>query len=364
MSQISTTTDKSERSWRKALLPPTSTLQQAIRNLDESALQIILVVSEQDVLLGTLTDGDIRRGLLRGLDLNCAIDSLMTREPLVVPEEISRSTVIQLMQTNRIHQLPVVDKGRRVVGLRLWDELHSPGQRSNLMVIMAGGLGTRLRPHTEDCPKPLLPVGGKPMLEHIIERAKAEGFRTFVLAVNYLGHMIEEYFGDGSRWQVKIEYLREQTPLGTAGAIALLEPRPSLPVLVSNGDVLTDIRYSELLDFHCRHGAAATMAVRLHEWKHPFGVVRTNGVDIVGFDEKPVARTHINAGIYVLEPTCIDDLVPGERCDMPTVFSRLMDRNARTIVYPMHEPWLDVGREADLEQADTVRSRGHETSGK
>ena len=229
MSQISTTTDKSERSWRKALLPPTSTLQQAIRNLDESALQIILVVSEQDVLLGTLTDGDIRRGLLRGLDLNCAIDSLMTREPLVVPEEISRSTVIQLMQTNRIHQLPVVDKERRVVGLRLWDELHSPGQRSNLMVIMAGGLGTRLRPHTEDCPKPLLPVGGKPMLEHIIERAKAEGFRTFVLAVNYLGHMIEEYFGDGSRWQVKIEYLREQTPLGTAGAIALLEPRPSLP---------------------------------------------------------------------------------------------------------------------------------------
>ena len=128
--------------------------------------------------------------------------------------------------------------------------------------------------------------------------------------------------------------------------------------------MLTDIRYSELLDFHCRHGAAATMAVRLHEWQHPFGVVRTNGVDIVGFDEKPVARTHINAGIYVLEPTCIDDPSPGERCDMPTVFSRLMDRNARTIVYPMHEPWLDVGREADLEQADTVRSRGHETNGK
>ena len=152
----------------------------------------------------------------------------MTREPLVIPEGMPRSTVLKLMQTNRIHQLPVVDHQRRVVGLRVWDELHSPGQRSNVMVIMAGGLGTRLRPYTEDCPKPLLPVGGKPMLEHIIERARAEGFHRIVLAINYLGHMIEQHFGDGSRWQVQIEYLREEAPLGTAGAIALLNPRPSL----------------------------------------------------------------------------------------------------------------------------------------
>ncbi len=364
MYQAPTPSDQSELSWRKALLPSTATLQQAIRNLNDSALQIILVVSENDTLLGTLTDGDIRRGLLRGLDLDCAIASLMTREPLVVPEGIPRTTVIQLMQTNRIHQLPVVDHRHRVVGLRVWDELHSPGRRSNLMVIMAGGLGTRLRPHTEDCPKPLLPVGGKPMLEHIIERAKAEGFYHVVLAVNYLSHMIEEYFGDGGRWQVQIEYLREKSPLGTAGAISLLDPRPTLPLVVSNGDVLTDIRYGELLDFHCRHGAAATMAVRLHEWQHPFGVVRTNGVDIVGFDEKPVARTHINAGIYVLEPASIDALNVGEPCDMPTLFGRLQEHNARTIVYPMHEPWLDVGREADLKRADAVRLRAQEKDGK
>jgi dTDP-glucose pyrophosphorylase len=361
VSQGPTTTDRSELSWRKALLPATATLQQAIRNLNDSTLQIILVVAEHDVLLGTLTDGDIRRGLLRGSDLNCAIDSLMKREPLVVPEGIPRTTVLRLMQTNKIHQLPVVDDRHRVVGLRVWDELHAPGQRSNLMVIMAGGLGTRLRPHTEDCPKPLLPVGGKPMLEHIIERAKAEGFRHIVVAINYLGHMIEEYFGDGDRWQVKIEYLREKSPLGTAGAMALLDPRPALPLLVSNGDVLTDIRYGELLDFHCRHGAAATMAVRLYEWQHPFGVVRTNGVDIVGFEEKPVARTHINAGIYVLEPTSIDALDVDGPCDMPTLFNRLRERHMRTIVYPMHEPWLDVGREADLKQADSRQLPGHKT---
>jgi NDP-sugar pyrophosphorylase family protein len=192
-----------------------------------------------------------------------------------------------------------------------------------------------------------LPVGGKPMLEHIIERARAEGFQRFVLAIHYLGHMIEDYFGDGSRWRIKINYLREESPLGTAGAISLLNPRPDVPFLVSNGDVLTDIRYGELLDFHCHHGAAATMAVRLHEWQHPFGVVRTKGVDIVGFEEKPITRSHINAGVYVLEPSTLDVLNAGEHCDMPSLFSRLQQRTARTIVYPMHEPWLDVGRADD-----------------
>ncbi len=351
LSQELTASDTSVEGWRKALLHADATLRQAIRNLDESALQIGLVVSPDGVLVGTITDGDIRRGLLRGLDLNSLIDAIIYREPLVVPPQLGRDTVLQLMQANKIHQLPVVDEDRRVVGLHLWDDLMVPRQRPNLMVIMAGGQGTRLRPHTENCPKPLLPVGGKPMLEHIIERARAEGFQRFVLAIHYLGHMIEDYFGDGSRWQVQIDYLREESPLGTAGAIGLLNPRPENPFLVSNGDVLTDIRYGELLDFHCRHGASATMAVRLHEWQHPFGVVRTKGVDIIGFEEKPIARSHINAGIYVLDPGVLDVLSVGEQCDMPTLFSRLQDHAARTIVYPMHEPWLDVGRVDDLGRA-------------
>lgn len=344
--------------WRKALLPANATLQQAIRNLDETALQITLVVSSGGALLGTITDGDIRRGLLRGLNLNSSIDAIIHREPLVVPPQLGRDMVLRLMQANKIHQLPVVDEGRCVVGLHLWDELMVPGQRSNLMVIMAGGQGTRLRPHTENCPKPLLPVGGKPMLEHIIERARAEGFQRFVLAVHYLGRMIEDYFGDGSRWQVKIDYLREESPLGTAGAIGLLNPRPETPFVVSNGDVLTDIRYGELLEFHCRHGASATMAVRLHEWQHPFGVVHTKGVDIIDFEEKPIARSHINAGIYVLEPNAVDVLDAGEHCDMPTLFGRLQERAARIIVYPMHEPWLDVGGADDYTAAqENVQGR-------
>jgi len=331
-------------SWRHALLQAEATIQQAIHNLNESGLQIALVIASDGVLLGTITDGDIRRSLLRGLELSNSVHEIIYREPLVVPPQLDRDTVLQLMQANQIHQLPVVDEERRVLGLHIWNELMAPVQRPNLMVIMAGGRGTRLQPQTNSCPKSMLPVGGKPMLEHIIERAKAEGFQHFVLAIHYLGHKIEQHFGDGSRWQVQIDYLREAYPMGTAGAIGLLNPRPDAPFMVSNGDVLTNVRYGEILDFHCHHGAAATMAVRLHEWQHPFGVVRTDGVDIVGFEEKPIARSHVNAGIYVLSPCALDTLKAGEPCDMPTAFSRLQDRAARTIAYPVYEPWMDLGQ--------------------
>jgi dTDP-glucose pyrophosphorylase len=341
----------SESLWRTALLLPDATVRQAIRSLDQSKLQIVLVVDSSGMLLGTLTDGDIRRGLLRGLDLESPVETVVHREAIVAPRQMSREVVLHLMQANKIRQLPIVDVGRRVVGLYVWDELTVPLTRPNVMVIMAGGLGTRLRPHTENCPKPLLPIAGKPMLEHIIERAKAAGFDRFVLAVHYLGHMIEEYFSDGSRWQVRIDYLRENSPLGTAGALSLLDPRPSLPFVVSNGDVLTDIHYGEMLDFHARHGAAATMAVRPHEWQHPFGVVTTRGVEITGLEEKPISRTYVNAGIYALDPSVLDVLVSCERCDMPMLFARLIEQGRRTVAYPMHEPWLDVGRPDDLANA-------------
>lgn len=341
----------SVENWRKTLLPLSSTLQEAIRNLNASSLQIALVVEPGDSLVGTLTDGDIRRGLLRDMSLDSPIETLVRREALVAPPQWSRKTVLQLMQANKIHHLPIVDEKRNVVGLHLLDELLEPVQRANLMLIMAGGQGSRLRPHTENCPKPLLPVGGKPMLEHIIERATAEGFRHFVLAIHYLGDMIEDYFGDGSRWQVRIEYLREEKPLGTVGAMAMLNPRPLNPIVVSNGDVLTDIRYGELLDFHTRHGAVATMAVRRYEWQHPYGVVHTKGVEIIDIEEKPVARSHVNAGVYVLESGALDVLEPGENCDMPVLFARLREQSKRTIVYPMHEPWMDVGKSDDLLKA-------------
>jgi dTDP-glucose pyrophosphorylase len=342
--------------WRQAILPVNATIQQAIRNLDQVAIKIVLVVNQSGVLEGTISDGDIRRGLLKGLDLNSPIASVIHRDALVVPPEMGREIVMQLMFANMVQQIPVVDEKHHVIGLHLWDKIVTPPNRTNLMVIMAGGMGTRLRPHTENCPKPLLAVAGKPMLEHIIDRAKQEGFNQFLIAIHYLGQMIEEYFGNGERFGVQIDYLREQSPLGTAGALGLITPRPEVPFVVTNGDVITDIRYGELLDFHIRQAASATMAVRVHEWQHPFGVVQTKGLEIVGFEEKPVARSHINAGIYALDPAALAVLPVDTHCDMPTLFECLRNQAKRIVAFPMHEPWLDVGQPADLEHARSSRS--------
>ena len=347
-----------ETIWREAVLMQGASIKDAINKLNDTGLQIVLVLDESNTLLGTITDGDIRRGLLKGLTLDDAIEGIMRSNSLVVPPEMARDMVLQLMKANRLRQLPIVDASHRVLGLHLWDEIAIPSF-PNAMVIMAGGLGTRLRPHTESCPKPMLPVAGKPMLEYIIERAKVEGFAHFIIAVQYLGHIIEDYFGDGARFGVRIEYLRETTPLGTAGALSLMNPLPELPFIVTNGDVLSDIRYGELLDFHARHAAVATMAVRLHEWQHPFGVVQTQGVDIVGFEEKPIARTHINAGIYVVSPAALGTMVANARCDMPTLFEQLQTEGKRTVAYPMHEPWLDVGRPDDLNRANAENGDKH-----
>lgn len=337
--------------WQKAILPISSTIEEVIRNLNQTAIKIVLISDSDGRLQGTLSDGDIRRGLLKGLTLSSPIQSIVHQNALVVPAGMTRDTVLSMMTANKVQQIPVVDDDGKIVGLHIWDEVASVQARPNSMVIMAGGMGTRLLPHTESCPKPMLLIQGKPMLEHIIERAKSEGFSHFILAIHHLGHMIEEYFGDGGKFGVRIDYLREKAPLGTAGALSLFEPLPKYPFVVTNGDVITDIRYGEILDFHLRHQAAATMAVRVHEWQHPFGVVEINGVEIIGFEEKPIARSHVNAGVYVIEPDSLAQLQKDTRCDMPTLFERLQEKTQRTVAYPMHEPWLDVGRPDDLAKA-------------
>jgi len=337
--------------WRETLLAEGATLQDAVRSLDRSGLQIALVVDADERLRGTITDGDIRRALLRGTAFDASASGIMQPEPFAVPPDLSLAAVEGLMQANKIFQLPVIDDRRRVIGLHVWGELHEAGEKPNLFVVMAGGEGVRLRPDTEACPKPMLEVGGKPMLEHIIARARHEGFRRIVLTVHYLGHMIEEYFGDGSAFDVRIDYVREPSPLGTGGALTLIDPVPDRPFVVTNGDVLSDVRYGEMLAFHERHKAVATMGVRLHQWQHPFGVVRTAGLDIVEVEEKPVHRTNVNAGIYVFSPAAIGAMEKGKYCDMPSLFQRLQERGERAIAFPMHEQWLDVGRHDDLEIA-------------
>ena len=341
----------SELDWQKTVLPLNSKIREAIQVLDDVSLKIVLITDSKGALIGTISDGDIRRGLLKGLGLESPIQAIVHNDALVVPPNLNREVVVQLMTTNKIQQIPIVDEKMHVVGLHLWDQVNELSTRSNIMVIMAGGKGSRLHPQTENCPKPLLPIAGKPILEHIIERAKAEGFSHFILAIYHLGHMIEEYFGNGENLGVKIEYLREESPLGTAGALGLLNPLPEAALVVTNGDVISDIRYGELLDFHLQHGATATMAVRVHEWQNPFGVVKTQGIEIIGYEEKPVSRSHINAGVYVIEPSAIQHLAKSVPCDMPTLFELLQKEENKVVAYPIHERWLDLGRPDELLKA-------------
>jgi dTDP-glucose pyrophosphorylase len=334
--------------WRKTIVPIGGTIREIVNLLNEVGSKIVLITDETNVLLGTISDGDIRRGLLKGLDLNSPVTGIIKRSPIVVSPEINREIVLQIMTSNKIQQIPIVNEKNQVIGLHLWDDLNTPVIYSNIMLIMAGGKGTRLHPQTLNCPKPLLPIAGKPILEHIIERAKNQGFTNFVLAINYLGHMIEDYFGDGDKFGVKIQYLRENLPLGTAGALSLLDPKPDSSFIIINGDVISEINYVELLNYHRQNSASATMAVRRYEWQNPFGVVETQGLEIIGFEEKPITRSHINAGVYAFEPSALSLLGKSEPCDMPTLLKRLQEKSKLVIAFPMHESWLDIGRPEDL----------------
>ncbi len=342
----------SEQFWKKSVLKFNSSIQEAISNLNNSGLKIVLVVNHKDEFIGTISDGDIRRGLLANLNINDSIKKIINYEALVVPPEFDKKSALKLMELNQIFQVPIINNKKNIVGLFLRHSITIENERNNIMVIMAGGIGKRLLPHTENCPKPMLEVSGKPILEHIIERAKSEGFLNFIISINYLGEMIESYFGNGKKLGVNINYIREKKPLGTAGALSLLNLKTKEPFIVSNGDVITDISYAELLDFHSKNNSIATMAVNLYEWQNPYGVVRLDGVDIRGFEEKPINRTHINAGVYALSNSALSFLEKDCHCDMPKLFEQLMESSQKVIAYPMHEPWLDVGRSADLNKAN------------
>ena len=345
-----------EVDWQKTIISEESSVQDAILRLDQGAMQIVMVVNADEELIGTITDGDIRRGLLNGLQLNSLIDQVIQREAFVVPASMDKEIILKIMSANSIRQIPVVDENRKVVGLHTWEKLTVKSVLDNPMVIMAGGLGKRLYPITENCPKPLLPVYGKPIMEHIITRAVAEGFSKFYVSVNYLSDMIEDYFGNGEKWGIGIEYIHEEKPMGTAGALGFLKNHINTPFVVTNGDVLTHMRYSEFLDFHLNHRSEATMAVRIYEWQNPFGVVNIDGLDIISLEEKPVDRSHINAGIYALDPAVFDYLKLDEKCDMPNLFDQIRRSGNRTLAYPMHEPWIDIGRPDDFKLAENYVS--------
>lgn len=336
------------------LIRPTDTIGHAIRVIDDGDRQIALVIDETDRLSGTVTDGDIRRGMLRSLPLTTPVSEVMKCDPVVATPADTPGQLVTLMRVHTIHQVPIVDTRGRVVDLVVLDELVrvSKTPRPNWVVMMAGGLGNRLRPLTDDIPKPLLKVGDKPILETILDTFRDQDFHRFLISVHYKADMVKSHFGDGHRWNVEIRYLEETTAKGTAGALGLIEERPAEPLVVMNADVLTKVNFGSLLDFHAEQDATATMCVREYNMQVPYGVVRTEDARIVGIDEKPVQRVFINAGIYVLNPGVLDYVGGEESVDMPEVFHRLIDAGQRAAVFPIREYWLDVGQMEDFRRAN------------
>jgi len=340
------------KDWRETIVKPDSSVHDTIKRIDEGSVQIALVVGEGGRLLGTVTDGDVRRALLRGVTLESSVLEVMNKNPTLARSDSEREAILALMQSRGLHHVPIVDDAGIVVGLEVLDELLKAPSRDNWIVLMAGGVGTRLRPLTDICPKPMLQIGERPILEHILDGFISHGYSRFFFSVNYLAEVIEKYFGDGSRWGVRIEYLKEHDQLGTAGALSLLPKRPSQPMFVMNSDLLTKVNFNSLLDFHESHRAVATMCVRHYEYQIPYGVVALDGHRLLAIEEKPKQRCFVSAGIYVLDPQVLDFVVPGRYLDMPSLFETLIDAGHPTAVFPLREYWLDIGRVEDFYQAN------------
>jgi dTDP-glucose pyrophosphorylase/predicted transcriptional regulator len=336
--------------WKTCCISPAATIAEALRTIDESSLQIALVV-EDNRLIGTLTDGDIRRALLVGISLQDSVVRVMNTQPTTAALGDDRESVMARMRRGQIRQMPILDAAGTLVGMEILDELLAPETRKNPVLLMAGGLGKRLAPLTEQCPKPMLQIGGRPILETILLSFIDYGFKQFYISVNHKADVITQHFGDGSCWGVRIEYIHEDKRLGTAGALSLLPTKPALPLIVMNADILTKVNFNHLLEFHRVEEAKATMCIREYEHQVPYGVIKLAGRQIIEIQEKPMQKFFVNAGIYVLDPDVLDLVPKDEYVDMTSLFERVVKENWTTAVFPLHEYWLDIGCHPDLSQA-------------
>ncbi|MBA3935954.1 MAG: CBS domain-containing protein [Planctomycetes bacterium] len=339
--------------WQLCLIPPATTIHQTIRVINDTALQIALVVDATQRLLGTVTDGDVRRALLAGIALTEPVDRIMNPRPTTVPPDADRQDILELMRSRSFRQLPVVDAANTVLGLETLDHVERGSLADHEVVILAGGFGKRLMPLTEHCPKPMLKVGSRPLLESTLDYLRNQGFRTVHLCVNYRAEVISDHFGDGSRFGLDIRYVREDRPLGTAGALGLLPAPPIRSFLVMNADLLMKVNFEQLFRFHGQSRSMGTMCVREYDFQVPYGVVRMESGRILGIDEKPVQRFFVNAGMYVLEPEALALLPKGEPFDMPSLFERMIGGGSGPGAFPIHEYWLDIGKIDDFERANS-----------
>jgi dTDP-glucose pyrophosphorylase len=329
-----------------------STIKEALQIIDNGKMQIALIVDENNKLLGTLTDGDIRRGLLRGLNLNSSIQSIISKTPTISRISDTKEEILKIALSKKLHQIPIVDESGKIVGIQEIEELIKPKRKTNKVILMVGGLGTRLRPLTNDTPKPMLKVGNKPILQTIVEKFAEYGYVNIVMCVNYKSHIIQDYFGDGSNFGVNIEYILEEQRMGTAGALSLLSEKQTEPFFVMNGDLLTNVNFEHLHDFHISNNSIGTMCVREYDFQVPYGVVNIDGSHILSIEEKPTHKFFVSAGIYMLSPDVLEYIPENQFYDMPTLFEKIISENKNAISFPLREYWLDIGRIDEYKKAN------------
>lgn len=335
----------------RLVLREEDSLLNAMRALEDTGIGIALIANSEGQLLGTLTDGDIRRALLSGAMLNDKVWVHMCSDCLTVKVDAGRAEVIDLMQARWFNQIPVVDDTGKLLGLHTLHGIIGCVERPNWAVIMAGGKGTRLRPITENIPKPMVPVAGRPILERIVLHLVSYGIRRIFLSVNYLAHIIEDHFGDGSRFGCQIEYLREDKPLGTGGPLSLLPEKPQDPVLVMNGDLVMQTDFADMLRFHDTGGNYATMGLRPYVHEVPYGCAEIVGDRITGLVEKPILEKFINAGVYVLSPEAVTSVPADTMFPITTLFDRALAGDNPCGAYHMQGEWIDVGQPELLREA-------------
>ena len=343
------------KNWKDTLIGQKATLKEAMLAIDLGGLRIALVVDEVGRLLGTITDGDLRRALLAGRSHNSPAIGIMCHAPRTAPQSMTTAQKLAIMKAERIHHLPLITEDGRVVDLATLDTLIDGERRDNPVLIMAGGFGKRLGPLTENCPKPLLPIGGKPIIELILESFIGQGFHKFYVSTHYLAGMIIETLGNGSNWGVEIEYLKEAKPLGTGGAVGLL-PKHKIekPLIVANGDLLTNIDFRNLIEFHEKCGGTATMCMQEFSYQIPFGVIKNKDHWLVDFEEKPSHTVFTNAGIYVLAPELVKTIEPNKHIDLPAIIQSQKPVNEKVALFLIREYWADIGRLEDLQKAQAT----------
>jgi dTDP-glucose pyrophosphorylase len=339
--------------WKKVAIAQNGTILSALKLINDEPLKVVLVVDDNDGLLGVVTDGDIRRGLLNNLQLSDPVSLVMNAEPIIASLDASSDELRSLMEAGGVLMVPIIDDGK-VVGLETLHHLLAKPKYDNPVFIMAGGFGTRLKPLTDDCPKPMLKVGKKPILETVLESFIKAGFVNFYISTHYMPEKIQQHFGKGEKWDINIEYIHEESPLGTGGALGLLPPDlPDLPIIMMNGDVLTKVDFGHLLAFHNESTGDATMCVREYEYQIPYGVVKGENNRVVSMVEKPVQRFFVNAGIYVVSANLVKSIPRDYVIDMPTLLENKMAEGGDVLMFPVHEYWLDIGQMDDFKRAQS-----------